>query len=106
MTLVDVTRMTGGLDADTTKCHCYTMAASISIKQLHQTTGELVRLAARSNSPTQVTDRGKPIAVLARPDLLIPRRRNRTLLAEYKALLARKSSGKVLDDLDAVRGDR
>ena len=82
------------------------MAASISIKQLHQTTGEHVRLAARSKSPISVTDRGKPVAVLARPALLMAKPRRRTLLAEYKALLSRKSSGKVLDDLDAVRGDR
>jgi hypothetical protein len=32
--------------------------------------------------------------------------RRRTLLAEYEALLSRKPSGNVLDDLDAVRGDR
>jgi hypothetical protein len=82
------------------------MATSISIKQLHQTTGEHVRLAAKSRSPIEVTDRGKPIAVLASPALLVPRRRRRTLLAEYKALLSRKSSGKVLEDLAAVRGDR
>jgi antitoxin (DNA-binding transcriptional repressor) of toxin-antitoxin stability system len=82
------------------------MATRISIKQLHQTTGEHVRLAARSKSPIEVTDRGKPIALLARPALLVPNRRRRTLLAEYKALLSRRVSGKVLDDLDAVRGDR
>jgi hypothetical protein len=44
--------------------------------------------------------------VLARPALLAPKRRRRTLLAEYKALLSRKSSGNVLDDLGAIRGDR
>ncbi len=82
------------------------MAASISIKQLHQTTGEHVRLAARSKSPIEVTDRGKPVAVLARPALLVTKPRRRILLSEYKALLARKSSGKILGDLDAVRGDR
>jgi hypothetical protein len=36
----------------------------------------------------------------------MPKRRPRTLLAEYKALLSRKASGNVLEDLDAVRGDR
>jgi prevent-host-death family protein len=82
------------------------MATSISIKQLHQTTGEQVRLAARSRSPIEVTDRGKPVAVLASPALLAPMRRRRTLLADYEALLSRKPSGSVLDDLDAVRGDR
>jgi hypothetical protein len=44
--------------------------------------------------------------VLASPALLVPRRRGRTLLAEYKALLSRKSSGSVLADLDTIRGDR
>jgi prevent-host-death family protein len=82
------------------------MAASISIKELHRTTGEHVRLAARSKSPVEVTDRGKPIAVLARPGLLVAPRRRRTLLSEYKALLARKPVGNVLEDLDAVRGNR
>jgi antitoxin (DNA-binding transcriptional repressor) of toxin-antitoxin stability system len=82
------------------------MAMSISIKQLHQTTGVHVRQAAQSASPIQVTDRGKPVAVLANPTLLQPKRRRRTLLAEYKALLSRKTSGSVLADLDAIRGDR
>ena len=82
------------------------MAMSISIKQLHKTTGEYVRQAAQSSVPIQVTDRGKPVAVLASPALLVPRRRGRTLLAEYKALLSRKSSGSVLADLDTIRGDR
>jgi hypothetical protein len=94
------------LDHDPSRGHSYTMATSISIKQLHETTGALVRLAARSRSPIEVTDRGKPVAVLARPSLLAPKRRRRTLLADYKALLSRKTSGNVLDDLDAIRGDR
>jgi antitoxin (DNA-binding transcriptional repressor) of toxin-antitoxin stability system len=82
------------------------MATSISIKQLHRTTGELVRLAATSNSAIQITDRGKPVALLARAALLLRKRRPRTLLPEYKALLSRKSRGSVLDDLEAIRGDR
>jgi prevent-host-death family protein len=82
------------------------MAMRISIKQLHRTTGEHVRQAAQSSAPIEVTDRGNPIAVLASPALRVPRRRQRTLLAEYEALLSRRSSGNVLADLDAVRGDR
>jgi antitoxin (DNA-binding transcriptional repressor) of toxin-antitoxin stability system len=82
------------------------MAMSISIKQLHQTTGVHVRRAAQSSAPIDVTDRGKPVAVLANPSLLVPARRRRTLLAEYKALLSRKTSGNVLADLDAIRGER
>jgi hypothetical protein len=41
--------------------------------------------------------------VLASPALLAPRRRRRTLLAQYKALLSRKSLGSVLADLEAIR---
>jgi antitoxin (DNA-binding transcriptional repressor) of toxin-antitoxin stability system len=82
------------------------MATSISIKQLHQTTGEHVRLAAKSRSPIEITDRGKPVAVLARPALLAPKRKHRILLADYEELLSRATVGSVLDDLDAVRGDR
>ena len=82
------------------------MAAHISIKQLHQTTGEYVRRAATSNTPIEVTDRGKPVAALVNPSLLVMPRRRRTLLAEYRTLLSRKPKGKVLEDLDAVRGDR
>ncbi len=82
------------------------MGARISIKQLHQTTGEHVRRAARAVAPIEVTDRGKPVAVLANPTLLVPRRRRRTLLPEYEALLAHKGKGSVLDDLEAVRGGR
>jgi prevent-host-death family protein len=82
------------------------MALTISIKQLHRTTGEHVRMAARSKSPIQVTDRSKPIAVLVSPALLAARPRHRKLLAEYKALLLRKRAGSVLDDLDAAPGDR
>jgi hypothetical protein len=53
-----------------------------------------------------VTDRGQPVAVLASPALLNPRRRKRTILPEYEALMARNPGNDMLDDLDAVRGDR
>jgi len=82
------------------------MSGRISIKQLHQTTGEYVRRAAASGTPIEVTDRGKPVAALVNPSLLVMPRRRRTLLAEYKALLAHKTKGDVLKDLDAIRGDR
>jgi prevent-host-death family protein len=82
------------------------MGSSISIKQLHQATGEHVRRAAASRVPIRVTDRGKPVAALVNPSLLPLPRRRRTLLAEYKALISRKQQGDVLADLDAVRGDR
>jgi len=82
------------------------MPASISIKELHKTTGEHVRRAGASRSPVLVTDRGEPVAVLASLALLKPRRRKRTLLPDYKALMAKAPGNDMLDDLDAVRGER
>jgi len=78
----------------------------ITIKELHRTTGEHVRRAAGSKLPVIVTDNGKPVAVLANPSLLKPRRRKRILLPEFKAMMAKPHIGNTLDDLDAVRGDR
>lgn len=52
-----------------------------------------------------VTDRGKLVAVLAAPHLVARRRRQRTLLSEYAALLSKAATADVLEDLDAVRGD-
>lgn len=82
------------------------MAGSITIKQLHATTGEHVRRAGSARKPVLITDRGQPVAVLASPALLKSRRRKRTLLPEYEALMARKPGHDLLDDLDAIRGDR
>jgi prevent-host-death family protein len=82
------------------------MSSRITIKELHATTGEHVRRARASRSPVIVTDRGQPVAVLADPSLLRPRRRKRTLLPDFEALMARTPGYDVQDDLDAVRGDR
>lgn len=82
------------------------MPKKITIKELHATTGELVRRAGSSRTPVVITDRGQPVAVLSNPSLLKPRRRQRTLLPEFVALMARDVGADVLDDLDAVRGDR
>jgi len=82
------------------------MPPSITIKELHATTGEHVRRIGASRSPVFVTDRGRPVAVLARPSLLKSRRRQRTLLPEYEALMAQAPGDDLRDDLDAVRGDR
>jgi prevent-host-death family protein len=79
---------------------------SITIKELHQTTGKHVRRAGVSRSPVIVTDHGKPVAVLASPSLIKPKRRKRTLLPEFKALMAKGTLGDTMDDLNAVRGDR
>lgn len=69
-------------------------------------TGDVVRSAGASRVPVVVTDRGEPVAVLANPSLLKGRRRKRTLLPEFKALMAKAPGHDVLEDLDAVRGDR
>jgi prevent-host-death family protein len=82
------------------------MTKSITIKELHATTGELVRRAGASRSPVIVTDRGVPVALLANLSLLKPARRQRTILPGYAAMMTRALSNDVLDDLDAVRGDR
>jgi prevent-host-death family protein len=82
------------------------MRSTITIKELHATTGEHVRRAGKSRSPLIITDRGEPVAVLANPSLLKPRRRKRVLLPEFAALMARQPGNDVLADLDAVRGDR
>ncbi len=78
----------------------------ITIKELHRTTGEHVRRAGASRSPVIVTDHGEPVAVLGNPSLLKPKRRKRVLLPEFKALMAKAPSTNVMDDLDAIRGDR
>lgn len=82
------------------------MPASITIKELHATTGEHVRRAGASRTPLLITDRGQPVAVLANPSLLKPRRRRRVLLPEYEAMMRRNPGSDLLDDLDDVRGDR
>ena len=79
---------------------------SITIKELHRLTGASVRRAGDSRAPMTVTDRGEPVAVIAHPSLLKPRRRKRTLLPEFKELMAKPPGDDVAEDLDAVRGER
>jgi prevent-host-death family protein len=79
---------------------------TITIKELHATTGEHVRRAAVSRSPIVITDRGEPVAVLAHPGLLTPRGRTRKLLPEFQAMMGRRTTATLAEDLDAVRGDR
>lgn len=82
------------------------MPSPITIKQLHATTGEIVRRAGSARTPITITDRGEPVAVLASMRLLRPRQRQRTLLPEFAALMRRTAAIDVADDLDAVRGER
>jgi antitoxin (DNA-binding transcriptional repressor) of toxin-antitoxin stability system len=79
---------------------------SITLTELHATTGEHVRRAGESRIPVVVTDRGQPVAILANPALLRPRRRTRTLLPEFAALMARQPGRNLAADLDAVRDNR
>jgi len=76
----------------------------ITIRELHDRTGLHVRRAGKS--PIQVTDRGKLVAVLTGPAVAPAKRRKRTLLPEYAALLEASPRGDVLADLAAVRGGR
>ena len=81
---------------------------SISIRELHEKTGELVRRAGASHRPLPVTDHGKVVAVLLAPTAVPLRKRpKRVILPEYrKLILDTLPKGDVLEDLDAVRGDR
>lgn len=82
------------------------MKSSITIKELHGKTGQHVRRAGSLRVPVVITDRGQAVAVLANPSMLKLRRRKRTLLPEYEALMAKSPGNDVLEDLNAVRGDR
>ncbi len=80
--------------------------SSITIKELHRTTGEHVRRAGSSRSPVVVTDHGEPVAVLANPSLLKAKRRPRTVLPEYEVLMSKPLGKDMIDDLNAVRDER
>ena len=82
------------------------MASTITIKELHATTGAHVRRAAISRGPIVITDRGRPVAVLAHAALLAPRKRKRTVLPEYEAMMARPAANDVQAALDEIRGER
>jgi len=82
------------------------MRSSITIKELHATTGDHVRRAGSSRVPVVITDRGQPVAVLANPSLLTPRKRKRTLLPEYEAMMAGPARNDIQGALDEIRGDR
>lgn len=82
------------------------MTSVLTIKQLHDDTGTLVRRAGASRRPVPITDRGQEVAVIANRSLLKPQLRKRVLLPEFEALMARTPGNDVLDDLNAIRGDR
>lgn len=76
---------------------------TITIKELHARTGAHVRRAG--SAPVRITDRGRLVAVISSPDALPPRKRRRTILPEYAALLKKTAGRSVLDDLEAIRGE-
>ena len=79
----------------------------VTIKELHRITGEVVRRAGKSRVPIVVTDRGKPVAVIGSPLLIKRKKVKRVLLPEFAAMMkAGPMTNDVLEDLDAIRGDR
>ncbi len=89
-------------------CHGVTMMKKdgISIKELHEKTGELVRQAGRARSPVPVTDRGKIVAVLGSPKLIKAEKRGtRSLPQSYLDFIKTLPRTDVIKDLDEVRAD-
>jgi antitoxin (DNA-binding transcriptional repressor) of toxin-antitoxin stability system len=78
----------------------------ITIKELHEKTGELVRQAGESRDPVSVTDRGKIVAVLGSPKLIKSKRVKRGLPKQFLAFIKSLPPGNVQEDMDEVRGDR
>jgi hypothetical protein len=79
----------------------------ISIKELHEKTGEWVRRAGQARSPVPVTDRGKIVAVLGSPKLLKAGKEvKRSLPRSYLDFIQTLPRTDVMKDLDEVRGDR
>ena len=78
----------------------------LTIKQLHDDTGALVRRAGALKRPVPITDRGQEVAVLANRSLLRPVNRKRTVLPEYEAMMAEGPGDTIQAALDEIRGDR
>jgi hypothetical protein len=83
------------------------MTEVLTIKQLHEATGKLVRTAGKARTPTLITDRGQPVAVLGSPECLVALgRQPRRTLPEYEALMRQHAHSPVSEDLDALRDGR
>ena len=80
--------------------------SALTIKQLHDDTGPLVRRAGVSKRPIPVTDRGREVAIIANRALLRPLRRQRSVLPEYEAMMAEAPRNEIQAALDEIRGDR
>jgi len=81
-------------------------ATVLTIKQLHDDTGPLIRRAGASKRPVPVTDRGQEVAVIANRSLLRPVVRKRTILPEYEAMMAEDPGNDIQAALDEDRGTR
>jgi len=78
----------------------------LTIKQLHDDTGPLVRQAGASKRPVPVTDRGQEVAVITNRLQLRPLPRKRTILPEYEAMMAEAPGNDIQAALDEDRGTR
>lgn len=78
----------------------------LTIKQLHNDTGTLVRRAGSLKRPVPITDRGQEVAVLVNRSLLRTVNRKRTVLPEYEAMMAEAPGDTTQAALDEIRGDR
>ncbi|MDR1305549.1 MAG: type II toxin-antitoxin system Phd/YefM family antitoxin [Verrucomicrobiales bacterium] len=78
---------------------------TVTLKELHGATGEIVRQAGKGRTPTYITDRGEIVAVLTNPALVPPKRRPRILLPEFAKHMATGRRGLLMSALDAVRGE-
>ena len=91
------------------KCDSVTLVpltTVLTIKQLHDDTGALVRRAGALKRPVPITDRGQEVAVLVNRSLLRPVNRKRTVLPEYEAMMAEAPGDTIQAALDEIRGDR
>jgi len=78
----------------------------LTIKQLHDDTGPLVRRAGASKRPVPITDRGEEVAVIANRSLLRPTVRKRTTSPEYEAMMAGPQGDDIQTALNEDRGTR
>jgi antitoxin (DNA-binding transcriptional repressor) of toxin-antitoxin stability system len=77
---------------------------AVTIKELHEKTGELVRQIGEALVPVPVTDRGKVVAVLASPKLVkAGKRLKRGLPADYLAFVKTLPRTDVMQYLDELR---
>jgi hypothetical protein len=79
----------------------------LTIKQLHEATGKLVRAAGKARTLALITDRGQPVAVLGSPESLVALgRQPRRTLPEYEVLMRQHAHPPASEDLNALRGSQ